>query len=371
MVGGGNAWKVGRKLALGFAVLILALGQAGWADPLEEFAALEEQMEKASEAYVESLDGKAPESAEASARKADARPGILKKMDELAEKHAGQPDGAYLAAQAFLWSLDIEPKEALGRFEHLTGRYPNEAELDEPLEFAMDSHDASGKAEDWAKVFTKLAATTTRKETKVGATFATGVMRMGSGKSSEAKEAFEAALKLDADSDYSDSAKLFIHEIDHLRIGMKAPDFTTKDLAGKDVSLASFKGKVVLLDIWATWCPPCIAEMPHLKKAAEKFADKPFQIVSVSVDEEKDAVEGLVKSLSAPGIHTWDPAGSENPVANLYAAQKYPTWYLIDGDGVIRARDPFGEKLIPAIEAALKPAKAAASEAPASAAKSE
>ncbi len=135
---------------------------------------------------------------------------------------------------------------------------------------------------------------------------------------------------------------------------MTAPTFTAHTLDGKEISLDSLLGKTVLLNFWATWCPSCVAEIPDLKKADKHFSGKPFVIIAVSLDDDKRGVVDFVKESGFPGIHTWDEKGSDNPVSELYRAEFLPTWYLIDGKGIIRARDPFHDKLIPAIEAALQ-----------------
>ena len=97
-----------------------------------------------------------------------------------------------------------------------------------------------------------------------------------------------------------------------------------------------------------------MGEIPHLQAAVSRLKDKPFEILAVSCDDLKEDLVDVIKRRKAPGIHTWSEEGSENPVASLYNIRNYPTWYLVDGDGVIRARDPFGDALIPAIEKALK-----------------
>ncbi len=91
-----------------------------------------------------------------------------------------------------------------------------------------------------------------------------------------------------------------------------------------------------------------------------RLKDKKFEILAVSCDDERKALTNVVQSLNPPGIHTWHEKGPASPVAQLYNIQGYPTWYLIDPEGVIRARDPFGDALIPAVEGALKPARVGA-----------
>lgn len=86
-----------------------------------------------------------------------------------------------------------------------------------------------------------------------------------------------------------------------------------------------------------------------------RLKGKPFEIVSVSLDDDVSDAKTLVTDMKFPGIHTWELVEEKHPVAEKFNVQSMPTWYLIDGLGVIRARDPQGDKLIPAIEAILGP----------------
>lgn len=147
--------------------------------------------------------------------------------------------------------------------------------------------------------------------------------------------------------------------------GSPAPDFSFRNfLDGRPMSLGQFRGQVVLLDFWATWCPPCLASLPKLRALYEEFRPKGFEIVGVSLDE---SGEDLRRVLSTYGIlwpnaffgRRWD-----HPVASLYRVQQIPTTYLLDRRGVIRFRDLQGEELRAAIAALLAEADAPASPAP-------
>lgn len=93
----------------------------------------------------------------------------------------------------------------------------------------------------------------------------------------------------------------------------------------------------------------CLGEIPRLRAAVSRL-DNAFEILAVAVDEDREAVENVIRSHRPAGIQTWEADGGENPIAKLYNVRRFPTWYLLDEDGVIRARDPFGEALIPALE---------------------
>ena len=132
-------------------------------------------------------------------------------------------------------------------------------------------------------------------------------------------------------------------------VGKKAIDFNMKDLDGNDLSLEKYRGNVILLDFWAVWCKPCIAEMPNVKQVYEKYKDDNFQIIGISLDESRDT---LVDYLEKEGI-TWpqvfDGNGWKNQVAEMYGIRAIPQMYLIDGEGVVRKSDVRGPALEPAV----------------------
>lgn len=121
----------------------------------------------------------------------------------------------------------------------------------------------------------------------------------------------------------------------------KAPAFSLKDLDGNEVSSSAFANKVVLLNFWATWCPPCQAEIPVLKSLYEDYRDKGFEVVGISVDEEgPQAVKEFVQQR---GIH-YPVLMSTDEVIEAYGGIRgIPTTFLISRDGKI-VRKFFGEQ---------------------------
>jgi peroxiredoxin len=130
-------------------------------------------------------------------------------------------------------------------------------------------------------------------------------------------------------------------------IGAIATDFNVKDIEGKQVTLSNFyKGKkLVLIDFWASWCGPCRKENPNVVKAYSKFHSKGFDILGISLDEEKQDWIGAIKKDGLTWTQVSDLKGWESGVARLYNVTAIPTNFLIDGTGKIIATNLRGELL--------------------------
>jgi thiol-disulfide isomerase/thioredoxin len=134
------------------------------------------------------------------------------------------------------------------------------------------------------------------------------------------------------------SAAAEIQSLKSLAIGSPAPDVLGTELRDqKKQKLSDFKGKVVLLDVWATWCGPCVSMIPHERDMVKRLEGKPFNLVSVSVDEKKDKLAKFIEKEPMPWTHWWDD-GEENPLVKTLKVRGFPTLYLIDAKGVIRRK---------------------------------
>ena len=136
--------------------------------------------------------------------------------------------------------------------------------------------------------------------------------------------------------------------------GTVFPDFDEKDIAGKPLSIAKYKGKVVLVDFWATWCGPCVGELPNVLNTYLKYHGKGFEIVGISLDEEEKQLTEYMATNKMPWQQFFDGKGWGNKLAVKYNVNSIPTTYLLDGEGRIIAKNLRGPELEAAVAKALK-----------------
>ena len=134
-------------------------------------------------------------------------------------------------------------------------------------------------------------------------------------------------------------SKSLIHELDNLNIGQMAPVFEATDIDGKPVSLAGLRGKVVLIDFWATWCGPCRGEFPHLRRVHEKFAGERFIMLSISLDEDCDKARNMIEKENLAWTQVCEGEWSGSQIAQLYNVMGIPSTWLIAPDGRIANKD--------------------------------
>jgi cytochrome c biogenesis protein CcmG/thiol:disulfide interchange protein DsbE len=119
------------------------------------------------------------------------------------------------------------------------------------------------------------------------------------------------------------------------QVGQPVPDFELPDLDGHAKRLSEFRGKVVVLNYWATWCPPCVDEMPSLEKLHQSLSDKGLAVVGISVDERFSDIVDFVKTYGLTFTILHD---NGRKVARSYQSFKYPETYIIDREGRLQSK---------------------------------
>jgi thiol-disulfide isomerase/thioredoxin len=264
------------------------------------------------------------------------------------------------------------------------------AEVDAALTLIAENHAANPKVKDLLapamrlgaggdKLLLAVSEKATDKEAKGTALFIRGFKAARNAEEEEddkelaagiakAVELFEKAVKESPDTKVGRSGSTIaelakkqtqmLKEIVIVAVGKPAPEVESLTLDGKKVKLSDYKGKVVLLDIWATWCGPCRAMIPHERELVKGNADKPFVLVSVSADDKKDTLEKFLEKEPMPWVHWWDEGG-ESPLFKKYRVRAFPSLFLIDHAGVVREKwvgNPGDDKIDKAVEDLVKEA---------------
>ena len=145
-----------------------------------------------------------------------------------------------------------------------------------------------------------------------------------------------------------------IFELEHLQVGSVAPDIEGVDFDGVEFKLSDYRGKVVMLDFWGNWCPPCRAMFPHERDLIEQLVGKPFVLIGVNSDRKLETAIKATNQQNLVWRNFWcGPNGRSGPIAKKWNVSAWPTVYLIDGDGVIRYKEVLGSEIDRGIESLL------------------
>jgi len=121
--------------------------------------------------------------------------------------------------------------------------------------------------------------------------------------------------------------------VEGIQVGNQAPDFQLQNLDGQTVSLGNLQGKPVLINFWATWCSPCVSEMPYIQEIYEEWADKGLVVVAINLGESSSKAEEFMQSYNLSFTVLLD---TKKDVAQKYSIQYIPTTFFIDKDGIIQ-----------------------------------
>ena len=153
-----------------------------------------------------------------------------------------------------------------------------------------------------------------------------------------AQHKWEEFQQINPHPEYNEAVLVALSAALKLQPGQLTPDFTLDDLDGQPVSLSQFKGQVVLIDFWASWCGPCIDDLPYLRQVKKKTADWPVVFLNISLDADEDDWREAIDEHEIKGVHVRaDGWGAE--VAKTYQVMGIPSYYLVDSQGLI-VEDP-------------------------------
>lgn len=145
-----------------------------------------------------------------------------------------------------------------------------------------------------------------------------------------------------------------IKQLENVQIGKVAPEFSLPDTAGVSVSLSDFRGKYVLLDFWASWCPPCRRENPNVVKAFNEYKDKDFTIIGISLDKDRSKWMKAIADDNLTWTHLSDLKYWDSEIPALYGVRGIPANVLLGPDGVILAKNITGEDLHKTLQEVIK-----------------
>src|ERR1700731_2028587 len=154
-------------------------------------------------------------------------------------------------------------------------------------------------------------------------------------KDDEAKARFEQFVKMRPEDDPDRQRALRYISQPELARARMAPPFVVTTLDGQRVSMDSLKGKVVLLDFWATWCGPCREALPHMQKIAKNFQGQPLVVLSISLDNDEHKWKDFIEKNGMTWLHYRD-GGFEGPISRMFAVDAIPHTFTIDVDGVLQ-----------------------------------
>ncbi len=180
-----------------------------------------------------------------------------------------------------------------------------------------------------------------------------GLVRLEAERSTEAVADLQQARAAVPGTETARRAEEELQKIAREIVGRSAPPLEGPGLEGSVVRLQDFRGRVVLVDFWGMWCGPCVGALPELQRLAERFAGRPFVILGLNSDADRDALGRFLAGQKVGWPQILD-GSTEGPNASTWGIGDWPTYFLVDGTGKVRSRNLMGEDRERAIEELLR-----------------
>jgi peroxiredoxin/TolA-binding protein len=280
---------------------------------------------------------------------------------------AGAPGGAAAEFQALVESFGAKIKTATDRrafaqeletsLQQFIERYPQERVTDQARITLGKLQMTLGQPVAAIETFRQMAEHPTDGRLASPARFYMAQAQVASGQIDAARQTLSGLARSAESEKLRKAAQQVLDQMaaqkeaeNAVAVGKTAPPIRGTDLTGQSQSLDRYRGKVLLIDFWATWCGPCRAELPNVKAIYRKYKDRGFAVLGISLDQDRAALKSFLKEEQMEWPQLFDGKGWRNEIAQRYGVTAVPHTVLLDRQGVIRYVDTRGQALEGAVE---------------------